>query len=83
MYNLSMHPDDATKHQLKQNQIIKLIPENSDPIDCIVITNGKTKDVFAITTLFGNMIQTLDETKSDLKYYLVPNLDVVSVQIKK
>ncbi|MDC0047349.1 molybdopterin-dependent oxidoreductase, partial [Chloroflexi bacterium] len=83
MYNLSMHPDDAIKHQLKQNQIIKLIPENSDPIECIVITNGKTKDVFAITTLFGNMIQTLDETKSDLKYYLVPNLDVVSVQIKK
>ena len=29
------------------------------------------------------MIQTLDETKSDLKYYLVPNLDVVSVEIKK
>ena len=64
-------------------QPYSLIPENSDPIDCIVITNGKTKDVFAITTLFGNMIQTLDETKSDLKYYLVPNLDVVSVQIKK
>ena len=83
MYNLSMHPDDAIKHQLKQNQIIKLIPENSARIECIVITNGKTKDVFAITTLFGNMIQTLDETKSDLKYYLVPNLDVVSVQIKK
>ena len=83
MYNLSMHPEDAIKHKLKQNQRIKLIAENSDPIDCIVITNGKTKDVFGITTLFGNMIQTLDETKSDLKYYLVPNLDVVSVEIKK
>ena len=55
----------------------------SKPLDCIVITNGRTKNVFSITTLFGNMIKTLDETKSDLKYYSVPNLDLVSVKIKK
>ena len=84
LYNLSIHPDDAIKHKLKQNQKIKLISDNmSKPLDCIVITNGRTKSVFSITTLFGNMIKTLDETKSDLKYYSVPNLDLVSVKIKK
>tara|TARA_A100001037_G_scaffold152667_1_gene137792 strand:- start:876 stop:3581 length:2706 start_codon:yes stop_codon:yes gene_type:complete len=84
LYNLSIHPDDAIKHKLKQNQKIKLLSDNmSKPLDCIVITNGKTKNVFSITTLFGNMIKTLDESKSDLKYYSVPNLDLVSVKIKK
>jgi len=84
LHNLSIHPDDAIKHKLKQNQKIKLLSDNmSKPLDCIVITNGRTKNVFSITTLFGNMIKTLDETKSDLKYYSVPNLDLVSVKIKK
>ena len=83
VYNLSLHPDDAVKHKLKQNQKIKLVTENQPPIECIVKTNGKAQNVFNITTLFGHMIQSLDESKSDLKYYTVPDLEVVPVEIEK
>ena len=50
---------------------------------CIVKTNGQIKNVLNITTLFGNMIKNLDLTKADLKYYQVPELDVISVDVEK
>ena len=83
VYSLSLHPDDAVKHKLKQNQKIKLVSKNQTPIECIVKTNGKTQNVFNITTLFGHMIQSLDESKSDLKYFTVPDLQIVPVEIEK
>ena len=46
-------------------------------------TNGQIKNVLNITTLFGNMIKNLDLTKADLKYYQVPELDVISVDVEK
>ena len=46
-------------------------------------TNGQIKNDLNITTLFGNMIKNLDATKSDLKYYRVPELDVIPVDVEK
>jgi hypothetical protein len=83
VYNLSIHPDDAIKRKLKQNQKIKLVSKNQKPIECIVKTNGKSQNVFNITTLFGHMIQSLDESKSDLKYHTVPDLEIIPVEIEK
>jgi hypothetical protein len=48
-----------------------------------VKTNGQIKHVLNITTLFGNMIKNLDISKSDLKYYRVPELEVIPVDVEK
>jgi len=83
IFELSIHPEDANEHNIKQNDKLNLLSNGQELLQCIVKTNGQIKNVLNITTLFGNMIKNLDTTKSDLKYYRVPELDVIPVDVEK
>ena len=83
IFELSIHPEDAIEYNIKQNDKLNLLSNGQGLLQCIVKTNGQIKNVLNITTLFGNMIKNLDATKSDLKYYRVPELDVIPVDVEK
>ena len=83
IFELSIHPEDAIEHNIKQNDKLNLLSKGQELLQCIVKTNGQIKNVLNITTLFGNMIKNLDTTKSDLKYYRVPELEVIPVEVEK
>ena len=83
IYELSIHPEDAIEHSIKQNDKLHLSSNGKELFQCIVKTNGQIKNVLNVTTLFGTMIKNLDLTKSDLKYYKVPELDIIPVDVEK
>ena len=83
IYELSIHPEDAIEHNIKQNDKLHLSSNGKELFQCIVKTNGQIKNVLNVTTLFGTMIKNLDLTKSDLKYYKVPELDIIPVDVEK
>ena len=62
---------------------LNLSSNGQELLQCVVKTNGQIKNVLNITTLFGNMIKNLDTSKSDLKYYQVPELDIIPVDVEK